>query len=124
MTGTIFAQSDTIKCLSTLDTLTGIKVYQNVDKFPSVNGGDELLFAELNKLEHPTCGHYEGKIWVAFIVDIDGSLKGKRILRDVEGTDFGKQVLTLIDNLKWIPAECNGQKVATIYRFPMNICYK
>ena len=56
---------------------------------------------------------------VAFVIDKDGHMKGKRILKDIEGTDLGKQLLDIIDDMTWHPATCEGKVVPTIQMMPL-----
>jgi hypothetical protein len=60
-----------------------------------------------------------GRVIVAFIVEVDGTLKGKRVMKNIRGTDLGEQLLQLIDNVNWIPGKCHGQVVPTMQTFPV-----
>jgi len=116
------AQTDSIKCNSIFDTLTKTEVYTFVDKMPEVVGGMEALFKEFQNIKYPNDGaDYGGKVFVAFIIDIDGKLIGKRIIHDPSGDKFGKQILMLIDNVKWQPGSCNGKNVPVIFILPVYI---
>lgn len=116
-----FAQTETVHCKPMLDSLTNLEYYPSPEKFPKVKGGDEVLFNQLNNLVYPSMQKppLNTKIWVGFIVNSDGSIQGKRVLKDIEGFDFGQQVLNLVDKVTWIPGECNGNKVACMHRFPV-----
>lgn len=61
------------------------------------------------------------KIYVAFVVKEDGQIIGKRVVRNIEGTDVAEQMLELLDNLKWQPGVCNGRNVATLFLLPVII---
>ena len=122
MSAGAFSQTDSIKCKAILDTLTKTEVYTFVDKMPEVIGGMEVLFNEFQNIKYPNDGaDYGGKVFIAFIVDIDGKITGKRIVRDPTGDKLGKQILTLIDNVVWQPGSCNGKNVPVMFLLPLNI---
>ena len=117
-----FGQTDSSKCASKMDTLTKSEVYLFVDKMPEVEGGMQVLFKELLKLEYPKDpGCVSGKIYLAFIVGADGKLSGKRVLRNPSGSTMGNQALVLVDNVKWIPGSCKGINVPVLVHLPINI---
>jgi hypothetical protein len=100
--------------------LTKGEVYLFKNRTPKVEGGNEALHKEIRKLNASNTAIQNdpsGRVIVAFIINVDGSLTGKRILKNIAGTDLGEQLLKLIDNVKWIPEKCNGQKVPTLHSF-------
>jgi len=108
------------ECVSFVDTLTGMKIYSFVDSMPKPKEGELNLFEKIKGIKvKPICGEIRGSILVAFIVDIDGNLIGKRIIKNIEGTDFAEQVLTLIDDVEWIVGTCQGNLVPVIYQLPI-----
>jgi len=110
-----FGQINYIDCTSEIDTLTGLTVYTYPDSIPTPKGGEKLLVKELTKLDSPLrCSTIYGKIFVAFIVDTEGNINGKRVLRDIEETDFADQVFKLVEQLEWMPGTCQGEKVPTV----------
>ena len=123
-----YSQVDSNKCNSILDTLTKIEVYTKVDKMPEVIGGDELLLEEIhNNIKYNLdCDDYNGsKVVVGFIINVDGRLIGKRIIREPSScAEFGKQILSIIDNVKWNPGTCNGKNVPVIFAMPIFIDVK
>jgi hypothetical protein len=121
---TTYGQSDLTDCSSTIDTLTGGEVYSFVDKMPTPEGGELKLFEEMKKLKYSTCMTLDSQILVAFIVDTSGHVIGKRIIKDIAGTDLSDQVLTLIDNVNWIIGTCKGIPVPVMYRLPVRVCLK
>ena len=117
-----YGQADSLDCISMLDTLIERQVYTLVDKMPTPVGGDIILFEELKKLKYPQkCGTLNSTILVAFIVDTSGQLIGKRIIKDIEGTDLADQVLTLIDNITWTIGSCNDKPVPVLFQMPIKI---
>jgi hypothetical protein len=116
-----FAQSKSIEpCLAIFDTLTQMEVFTT--KTPTVAGGMQALGKEISKrIKYPHLPHdpIDSKVIVAFVIDKDGHMKGKRILKDIEGTDLGKQLLDIIDDMTWHPATCGGKVVPTIQMIPL-----
>src|SRR5690348_12989747 len=107
-----FAQNKTVDCASMIDSLTKIEYCPTPDQSAKILGGEAALNDQLNNVIYPSMEKppISTKLVVGFIVDTDGSIKGKRIIRDIEGLDIRQQVLKLIDNLTWLPGECNGKK--------------
>lgn len=91
---------------------------------PTPEGGELKLYEEIKKLKYPSCMTLDSKILVAFIVDTSGHVIGKRIIKDIEGTDLSDQVLTLIDNVNWIIGTCKGRPVPVMYQLPVILCFK
>lgn len=115
--------NDKVSCSMKLDTLTKEQVYESVDKMPEVQGGLEALYKEISGIKFPATARDQGsiKIYVAFVVMDDGQIIGKRVVRNIKGTDSAEQVLGILDHLKWQPAMCNGRKVATLFLLPVTI---
>ncbi|HWY38395.1 MAG TPA: hypothetical protein VNY73_07530 [Bacteroidia bacterium] len=92
------------------------------DKIPAIKGGVEKLIEEFKKLKYPPNKTSMPKdAEVAFIIDANGKLSGKRIVKNIQGTDVAKQMLLLIDNVKWVPAICNNENVPFLYTIPFRI---
>jgi hypothetical protein len=123
-----FAQKDVKNpCVSKVDTLTNVEVFLTVDKSPTVQGGMQALYTEVaKKIKYPDSeGDRTGaKVFVAFIVNTDGQIKGQRIVKNIDGTDLAEQLLDIIDDMKWIPGLCKGKPVATLLVMPMIIDVK
>ncbi len=114
---------DTI-CSSRIDTLTNKEIYWPVDKLPSVQGGLQTISREISKrIKYSHIDKYpiETKVMVAFVVTEDGQLMGKRIIKDIAGTNLSDQLLDILDDFKWEPGECNGKVVSTYFVFPLII---
>lgn len=125
---TSFGQTklDSARCIIQFDTLTKREVYSSNDRIPKVEGGQEKLYKEFRKLrtadfERAIQNDLSGKIIIAFIVEANGRLTGKRVLKNISGTDLGDQMLELVDNLKWVPEKCKGQVVPTLQILPVLI---
>jgi antitoxin component YwqK of YwqJK toxin-antitoxin module len=63
----------------------------------------------------------EGKVYVTFVVDIDGTLTDFKILRDI-GFGTGEEAIRAVKNYKgWIPGEQRGRKVRCHFSLPINV---
>lgn len=61
----------------------------------------------------------EGKVYVSFIVEIDGTISNIVIVKGSKV--FHEEVTRLIKNMpNWIPGEYNGNKVRARCRLPIN----
>lgn len=109
----------TDSCFSKLDTLTGKKVYI-AGKMPELESGENLIREFMKRIKSPNRS-VDSKVIVAFVIDEQGNVSGKRIIR---GKELGQQVLAILDDLKWKPAMCGGEKVAALYMFTIVIDFK
>ncbi len=66
----------------------------------------EVTFDTIKRIINPT-------VVVAFIVDVDGSIKGERVVVD-ETNRVGLKMLEVAKSFKWTPAACMGRKVASL----------
>jgi len=114
--------NDTTICVPFFDSLTQRQVFKTTNILPAIEGGNKMLFSEMKKIIIPSNNKSNGgKAVVAFIIEADGQLTGKRIIRNIEGTDIGQQILKLLDNLKWSTGHCNGKAVSVLYTLPVII---
>jgi hypothetical protein len=118
---TVFGQKvKTDSCYSILDTLTGQQVFKFQDRIPKVEGGMEQLMKELSKrikYPHIDRSHVDTKVVVAFIIDEDGQLTGKRVVKDFQG--YGLKLLEILNDFVWEPGFCEGHRVPTLQLFPV-----
>ncbi|WP_158642845.1 energy transducer TonB [Mucilaginibacter ginsenosidivorax] len=101
-------------------------VYDSVEKPPEPVGGlGDLTRLISRNLKFPnTCADYAGKIIVNFVIEPDGSIDNKTVMRDPSGDKhlFADQVFKIIESVKWKPGRLNGKPVATWYALPLTIC--
>ena len=63
----------------------------------------------------------EGKVYITFVVDVDGTLTDFKILRDF-GFGTGEEAIRVVKNYNgWIPGEQRGRKVRCHYSLPINV---
>ena len=116
-------QARSFACAGFQDTILHKFVYKTTDVSPKPIGGNEAVSNVINKYFKYPEGDYQGKVLVAFVIETNGKIDGKRIIYDPSGNDrlFSKQLLTILDKVKWQPGLCNGEKVPCLYIFPMNV---
>lgn len=86
-----FGQSEKPKCSSNLDSLLNKTVYSVFDKMPEPVGGDIELHRKLVQnlvYRQDSTNAIGSKVYVGFVIDIDGKIIGKRIFGNIEGTDL------------------------------------
>lgn len=119
------AQKDSSECTYIIDSITQRKVYIFTDKMPEATGGnDSLMEIIYANIEYPIGPCYSGKVWVAFIVESNGKITGKRILKDPSKNIFGNQILDAIEKAKWVPGSCAEKAVPILYKLPVTIDLK
>ncbi len=108
-------------CILVYDTLTEKNVYKVVDEMPKVEGGINSLFKKIGKNVIPlkTANKSESKVYVAFIVDADGNINGKRIVKDIQQSGIANQILEIIDKEKWISGRCENVSVDVLIILPV-----
>lgn len=91
--------------------------YSIVDEPAEFPGGKLkfLEYIEKNKRQNAEM-QIQGKCWLQFVVDIDGSISTVRILRGIQDCPAcEKEAKRLIENMpNWIPAKINGKEVKSI----------
>ena len=102
-------------------------VYSEVNKMPSFSGGNKSLLKFIQKNSVYPNDEKEkgikGLSMIQFIVQKNGTITN--ILLNVSSTNsFDKEAIRLVKSMpKWIPGECNNEKVAVIYYLPINFTY-
>jgi hypothetical protein len=107
---------DAKRCKVQIDSFTKTLTYITADVMPMNEGGKGALMRKLERvISFPTVvpNNFEPNITVAFIVDIDGNIKGERIVRD-KTSNVGQQMLDVVKTFKWTPASCKGKKIAML----------
>lgn len=62
-----------------------------------------------------------GKVYVTFVVEKDGSLTDIKVIRDI-GYGTGKEAIRVLKKSpRWSPGEQNGKKVRVLYSLPITI---
>ncbi len=94
-----------------------------VEKMPSFPGGEEELMKFLaENLEYPQDARekgIQGKVYVTFIVEADGSVSNVKVLRDIGG-GCGDEAARVVKTMpKWEPGKQKGKAVRVQYNLPV-----
>ncbi|MBK8443335.1 MAG: TonB family protein [Sphingobacteriales bacterium] len=99
------------------------QIYSVVEQMPEFLGGDvELLKYLRSNIQYPeeaTRLKIEGKVFVSFVVEKDGSIANAKVLRGIGG-GCDEEALRLIQNMpKWVPGKQGGKFVNVKYNLPI-----
>lgn len=99
-------------------------IYSKVDQIAEFPGGVSALYNFLGKrLNYPELARargIQGKVFVQFVVEKDGSLSNIKIMRSI-GYGFAEEVVRVLKlSPKWNPAKKNGAPVRTLFTMPVN----
>ncbi len=98
-------------------------VYVFIEESASFPGGEEALYAYLNKnLQYPELAresNITGTVVIKFVVEKDGSITKASILREIGG-GCGKEALRVVKNMpKWKPGKTEGHAVRSEFTLPV-----
>ena len=100
------------------------EIFVSVEKMPEFPGGEEKLYKYLrDNLKYPdmaTQQNIQGKVYVQFVVEKDGSIANPKVLRDIGG-GCGDEALRVVRAMpKWTPGIQRTKKVRVQYTLPVN----
>jgi hypothetical protein len=114
-------------CSSSLDQVTGLRVYKDTDELPEFPGGGKEQFRFFsNTMSYPQeqkGENFEGVVRGSFIITKSGSSTGYRIENRSEKdyTSLDKEFIRVARLMpKWKPGKCNGHKVAVRVFYTIN----
>ncbi|MBN1767803.1 MAG: energy transducer TonB [Prolixibacteraceae bacterium] len=95
-----------------------------VEKNPEFPGGDLALLKYISDhIDYPAIAienGIQGKVFVKFVVEKDGSISNATIIRGVDPS-LDKEALRVINSLpKWKPGEQRGKPVKVFFNMPIN----
>lgn len=62
----------------------------------------------------------QGRVWITFVVELDGSLTDIKVLRDI-GSGCGEEAIRVVKMMpKWTPAQQRGKKVRQQFNLPVD----
>ncbi|HLG33593.1 MAG TPA: energy transducer TonB [Bacteroidia bacterium] len=99
------------------------KIFTIVEEMPQFPGGEKAMFKFIaDSIQYPAdLKEIKGRkvVYVNFVVDIDGSLTGIKILRGVtkSADDEVMRVMKLMP--KWTPGKQNGKTVRVQFNLPV-----
>jgi len=104
------------------------EIFTIVEKMPEFPGGIEALFAYLGStLKYPAMAKdaaIQGKVYVTFVVDRDGSIANVQVLRGIGGGCDEEAVKVVKSMPKWEPGRQRGKAVRVQYNLPINFILK
>jgi len=100
------------------------QVFFIVEDMPEFPGGELALRKYIaNSIKYPVIAQengIQGKVYVTFVVDKDGSVSDARIARGVDPS-IDKEALRVVNSLpKWKPGKQRGKTVRVSYTVPIN----
>ncbi|WP_281232192.1 energy transducer TonB [Flavobacterium gelatinilyticum] len=121
---TIFSQHKEPAIKSDPDyVVNGNEETTRVDSKPEFRGGSEALYNDFikNNYRMPIVKNLKGKVYVSFIVEIDGTLSNIKVLRDI-GYGTGEEAIRVLKlSPRWIPAKRDNKYVRWNYSFPITV---
>lgn len=102
----------------------GPKIIANIDDMPEFPGGNEAMYKYLiANVIYPTAAlanKVEGKVYVEFIVDVDGSIIDPLLKRGV-GYGLDEEALRIVKGMpNWKPGKQDGEAVKVRFIVPVN----
>lgn len=99
------------------------EVFVMVEQAASFPGGTEALYKYISdNLQYPRLAiekGIQGRVYVTFIVEKDGSITDIKVLRDI-GDGCGDEVVRLVKTMpKWKPAKQRGKTVRQQFNLPV-----
>ena len=103
------------------DSISNRTIYEVVDSMPEFPGGiDSLHKFIMNNLRWPNEADCVGKVYISFIVESDGIITNKIILKGI-CDPFDKEALRVISSMpRWRAGKCKGKAVAVKFIVPIN----
>ena len=121
----INAQTDVPIVKSESDNADLFTVVEQMPEFP---GGEQAMNDFLLKnLKYPQMAKdkgIQGKVWLSFVVDKDGTIKDVEVLRGIGGGCDEESVRVVKLMPKWKPGYQSGKPVMVKFRFPINFILK
>ena len=106
------------------DTISVKGPYMRVEHQPEFPGGIEKLYRYLGKnLRYPAAArgnNTQGKVFVTFVVEKDGSLTDIRILKSLSPETDAEAIRLMQACPKWNPGIQNGRPVRVQYSMPVS----
>ncbi len=96
-----------------------------VEEKPLFNGGDpQQAFTKwvYDNLEYPEIAKengVQGRVYITFLVDVDGKVKDVKVLRGVDSTLDKAAVEVISRSPKWTPGKQRNKPVKVRYQFPI-----
>lgn len=103
------------------------KVYDRVETMPQFPGGSEALLVYLKKnLRYPAAARRsraEGKVFVQYVVDTDGSITNVKVIRGISPALDAEAVRVVQAMPKWTPGYTKGVPCKVKFVLPITFKY-
>jgi len=104
------------------------EIFTIVEKMPEFPGGIKALFGYLGKnLKYPAMAKdakIQGKVYVTFVVDKDGTVANVKVLRGIGGGCDEEAVRVVKSMPRWEPGKQRAKPVRVQYNLPINFILK
>jgi len=110
--------------MPTNEKLPDDHIYNTVglEKKPDFPGGMMAFYEFITKnYRMPKTKGLTGSVYVAFVVEKDGSVSDIKVIRDIGHGTGEEAVRVLLKCPKWIPGEQNGKTVRVLYSLPIKL---
>lgn len=99
-------------------------IYSLADEQPTYPGGMSAFFKYIkSSLQYPESAKasgVEGRVFVEYVVEKDGSISGARVLKSLNA-ECDKEALRLVSNsAQWNPGKIDGKVVRVKMALPLN----
>lgn len=99
------------------------EIFQIVEEMPSYPGGERALLEYVAKnIKYPQIARetgIQGRVFVGFVVEPDGSVSNVKILRGIGGGCDEEAVRVIKSLAKWKPGKQRGKAVRVSYQIPV-----
>ena len=100
------------------------RIFTSVEQIPTFPGGFDAFYKYLAQNIHYPAGaakdRIQGKVFVIFVVEKDGSLTDMKIIRGVSPDIDAEAIRVLKSSPKWKPGIQNGRPVRVQFSVPIN----
>ncbi|MBQ6724973.1 MAG: energy transducer TonB [Bacteroidales bacterium] len=98
-------------------------IFGMMERMPEFPGGEEAMYEFLAKnLKYPQAAkdsNIQGKVYIQFVVDKDGTIINPKVARDIGG-GCGEEALRVVKMMpKWKPGDQRGEKIRTQLTLPI-----
>jgi protein TonB len=100
------------------------RIYTAVEKLPVFPGGFQAFYKYLaQNIHYPASAvkdHIQGKVYVTFVVEKDGSLTDMKIMKSVSADIDAEAIRVLNSSPQWNPGSQNGRPVRVQFTVPID----
>lgn len=108
---------------TTISPEDNYEIFVVIDEDASFPGGEKARIKFISEnLKYPIDArkkNIEGTVYIAFVIEKDGSISNAKILRDIGG-GLGEEALRVVKMMpKWIPGKNKGEPVQVKFSMPV-----